>query len=186
MLAEDREQYAAFAKKSNQPVVDETKDYMKLLNPNSYQKGGWVLHMLRRQLGDSVFRKSIRAYYETYAGKNADTKDFQKTVETIAGKDLSGFFRQWLYTPGLPQLAIDWEYLPGEKKIKLSVNQLQKTPFCFPLDLELKTLPGNSLFKTITLSKKEEIFFIPVKETITGLIPDPRISLLFEATVNGK
>jgi hypothetical protein len=50
----------------------------------------------------------------------------------------------------------------------------------------LKTLPGNSLLKTITLSKKEEIFFIPVKETITGLIPDPRISLLFEATVNGK
>ena len=51
---------------------------MNLLNPNSYQKGSWILHMLRRELGDSVFKKAVRKYYETYSGKNADTKNIQK------------------------------------------------------------------------------------------------------------
>ena len=63
MLQEDRQQVIDFANKSNRPVVDSTSDYMELLNANSYQKGGWVLHMLRSQLGEAVFHESIRNYY---------------------------------------------------------------------------------------------------------------------------
>ena len=55
MLEEDRQEVIAFAKNSDRPVVDNTKDFMELLNANSYQKGGWVLHMLRRQLGGFYF-----------------------------------------------------------------------------------------------------------------------------------
>ena len=73
---------------------------MKLLNANSYQKGGWVLHMLRRQLGDSVFWKSIREYYATYAGKNADTQDLQEIFEKVPVKNWMNFFTNGLYTPG--------------------------------------------------------------------------------------
>ena len=75
MLEDDRLQVIEFAKTSDRSIVDETKDYMELLNINSYQKAGWVLHMLHRQLGDSIFWKSVRSYYAAYAGKNADTKD---------------------------------------------------------------------------------------------------------------
>ncbi len=164
MLIEDRKQVIAFSKTSNRPVVDETKNYMELLNPNSYQKGGWVLHMLRRQLGDSVFHKSIQQYYATYAGKNADTKDLQKIIEKVANKDMSVFFQQWLYTPGIPKLEVSWHYLPTEKKIAFTVMQTQKTPFVFPLEIELKNSSGSSLVKKIAISKKEETFFIPVKE----------------------
>ena len=83
---------------------------MKLLNANSYQKGGWILHMLRSQLGDSVFWKSIRKYYATYAGRNADTRDLQKVFEKVSGKNLKQFFNQWLYTTGQPELEITWRY----------------------------------------------------------------------------
>jgi aminopeptidase N len=83
---------------------------MQLLNANSYQKGSWILHMLRRQLGDSVFKKSIRLYYATYAGKNAETKDLQKIFETVSGKNLEKFFRQWLYNPENLQLDFTWKY----------------------------------------------------------------------------
>ncbi|MEI9807508.1 MAG: M1 family aminopeptidase [Bacteroidota bacterium] len=85
--------------------MDTVSPYLQLLNANSYQKGGWVLHMLRRQLGDSAFHAIIRSFYAAYAGgKNADSRDFQKVCEQVSGKDLGIFFQQWLYTPGNPPL----------------------------------------------------------------------------------
>jgi aminopeptidase N len=64
MLKEDRDQVIKYSTESNRPVVDTNEtDYMNLLNANSYQKGGWILHMLRKELGDSVFWRSIRKYY---------------------------------------------------------------------------------------------------------------------------
>jgi aminopeptidase N len=81
-------------------------DLMSLLNANSYQKGGWVLHMLRMEVGDSSFRKIIRTYYDRFKGKNAQTADFAAIAREVSGKDLGYFFRQWLFRPGVPQLEI--------------------------------------------------------------------------------
>ena len=59
------------------PVIDTTvSDLMNLLNPNSYQKGAWVLHMLRYQLGDKVFFRGLQLYYSMYCNSNASTEDF--------------------------------------------------------------------------------------------------------------
>jgi aminopeptidase N len=166
MLEEDRLQVIDFARTSDRPIVDETKDYMELLNVNSYQKAGWVLHMLRRQLGDSIFWKSIRNYYAAYSGKNADTKDLQMVFEKISGKNLSAFFQQWLYSPGIPTLDISWNYLSNEKKVSLTIKQLQKTPFSFPLEVQLKNGAGP---KTINISKRQETFTIPANENRLSL-----------------
>ena len=181
ILEDARQQVLAFAQTNEHPVVDDTKDYMELLNANSYQKGGWILHMLRRQLGDSIFWKSIRSYYAAYAGKNADTKDLQHIFEKVSGKDLSTFFQQWLYTPGIPKLGVSWSYLANEKKISITIKQLQKNPFSFPLELQLKNKT-----KTINVSKQEETFVIPVQEKPAQLVLDPKLSLLFMATVTEK
>ena len=186
MLKEDRNQVIAFTKKSDKPVVDEDPDYMKLLNANSYQKGSWVLHMLRRELGDSVFYKSIKAYYSAYAGKNADTKDLQQIFEKISGKNLSTFFQQWLYTPGVPKLDISWNYLAKEKKLSLTIKQLQKTAFVFPLELQLNNTSGDHSTKTINISKPEETIYIPVKEKPIKIILDPKTSLLFTGVATEK
>ncbi len=183
MLAEDRREVIEYAKMGDRPVVDETKDYMQLLNPNSYQKGGWVLHMLRSQLGDSIFWKSIRNYYATYAGKNADTKDLQDIFEKTSGKDLSQFFRQWLYTPGVPRLDIGWKYKAAEKKITLQVKQTQETPFSFPLDIAIRSSEGKIETKQIRVSRAEQSFTIPVKAAVKGIEPDPNITFLGEMRV---
>ncbi|MFN8290029.1 MAG: M1 family aminopeptidase [Chitinophagaceae bacterium] len=165
-----------FVKSNRRPVVDTTHDYMKLLNANSYQKGSWVLHMLRRQLGDSVFHKSIRDYYAAFAGKNADTKDLQKVFEKNAGKDLEQFFRQWLYTPENPELKISWQYLPAEKTVAVTVEQLQNTVFSFPL--ELATRSASARTHMIQVKERKETFKIPAGEKPLDLIPDPHVSLL--------
>jgi aminopeptidase N len=181
----ERDQVIDFVKTSRKPVVDSVSPYMQLLNPNNYQKGSWVLHMLRRQLGDSVFRKCIRKYYETYAGKNADTRDLQKIFESVSGKNLEKFFTQWLYTPENLKLDITWKYNKTEKNIAVTVKQYQQSGnFNFPLEIliqESLTSGPKRIIKTI--SKNSETFLFPVSAKPIRFEADPMVSLLFEGTV---
>ena len=79
-----------------------------ILSANSYQKGGWFLHMLRRQVGDEAFWKGVSTYYARYQNGNALTDDFRRVMEEVSGRPLEAFFRQWVYTPGQPSIAGSW------------------------------------------------------------------------------
>jgi aminopeptidase N len=93
------------------PVVDSAQaDLMALLNRNSYQKGGFVLHMLRQQVGDTAWGRGIRAYYSGHRHANATTSDLQRVMERESGADLAWFFRQWLTRPGFAEIAASWDH----------------------------------------------------------------------------
>ncbi len=181
-MAEDRTQVIEFAKTKQLPVVDSVSSLMSLLNPNSYQKGSWVLHMLRRQLGDTIFHQIIKTYYETYKGKNADTKDLQSVAEKVSGKRLETFFNQWLYNPGTPELDISWKYNDSEKKISFTITQTQKgTLFEFPLEISIQQKTGSEPKKFILpIHKKTGSFDFSISSKPIGVIADPGTSLLFE------
>src|SRR5205823_14637661 len=84
--------YFAYEKQRNAPIHDEeTPDLMRLLNPNNYEKGAWVLHMLRKRLGDDVFFRGLRAYYHAHREANATTEDLRAALERASGKDLRDF-----------------------------------------------------------------------------------------------
>jgi len=186
MLKEDREQVIEYSKKSDIPIVDTAEtDYMKLLNVNSYQKGGWVLHMLRNELGDSVFWKSIRKYYATYAGGIADTRDLQKVFENVSGKNLKQFFDQWLYTAGQPELDITWRYDATEKFLYVDVKQLQKNAFDFPLILKINTSSGGKQEK-VFVDKIASSFKIKQNEKPVSIIVDPGTELLMSKMIKEK
>lgn len=175
---EDRQKVISFNMRSTMPVVDTaTRDYMELLNANSYEKGGWILHMLRKQLGDSTFWKGVRQYYKTYKGKNADSQDLQNVFENVSGKKLDQFFRNWLYEIDQPNININWNYNPVSKTISLDIQQTQKTIFHFPLELEIKTRQG-SVLHTIQVEGQKQSFEIPVKNQPIKVVPDPGINLL--------
>jgi aminopeptidase N len=177
----DRQQVISFAKRSGHPVVDSISQPRFLLNPNSYQRGSWVLHMLHRQLGDSVFQKIIRSYYEEYKGKNANTRDFESVAEEVSGKNLKTFFDQWLYNPAIPFLKIGWHYSDPEKTIHLTVEQLQSSrAFEFPLEILINTNPDDSMIHTFYIDRKEQTFILPVSSKPVSVIADPFTSLLFE------
>ncbi len=103
-LADDVKKVKSFLKNNKRPVVDSTKDYMSLLNANSYQKGGLFLQALRVKLTEPVFIKIIQTYFTTFKYKNATTNDFLKIANTISKSDLTSFFKQWLYSTELPSL----------------------------------------------------------------------------------
>jgi aminopeptidase N len=183
-LRDDRRDVIDFAGKSKAPVVDTTinSNFMQLLNANSYQKGGWVLHMLRRKLGDAIFWKGIRAYYARYGGSNASTDDFRKTMESASGSNLQSFFRQWLYTPGLPVLDADWRYDAGKKTIALQITQTQATAFSFPLEIAIRH-GGDTLYRSFNISGRQTTFSIPAAVKPAAVVLDPNVNLLFEGKI---
>lgn len=181
LLKQQRNQVISFSKIFKKPVVDvsEADDLMKLLNPNSYQKGAWVLHMLRRKLGDDLFWKSVRKYYETYKGKNATTEDLEKIFEEVSHQNLKTFFQQWLFTEGNPELKIDWDYNNSTKKISFKIEQKQDNLFEFPLTIEFnngkQTLVKSFNIKNKVTQEDFSILFEPNEIEI-----DPNVDLLFE------
>jgi aminopeptidase N len=178
MLREDRAQIIAFHKTKQRPVVDTSvKDYMELLNANSYQKGGWVLHMLRQELGDEVFRNGIRTYYARYAGKNASSDDLRKVLEEVSKKDLKQFFRQWLYTSGHPVLEMKWEYDKAKKVVNAKIVQKQENIFQFPLEIGISKQK-----KLVMIKDRETSVSIPSVTMPENIELDPDVKLLFESS----
>ena len=174
-LQEERDEVIRFAGKSNQPVVDSVSEYMDLLNPNSYQKGAWVLHMLRNEVGDSSFKKIIRTYYEQYQFRNADSRDFEKVAETVSGKDLKWFFDQWLYQPGVPELMIQSKMDSDEGKVKITQNT---GSFRFPLEIDLIKKDGKMVKERIFVQGKESEFKFKISG-VKSIVIDPDKELLF-------
>jgi aminopeptidase N len=182
-MEEDRDAIIEFGNNNKKAVVDSISQPMSLLNANSYQKGSWVLHMLRHELGDTVFREVIRTYYQTYKGSNADTKDFRLLAEKISGKNLETFFRQWLFTPGLPRLNIAWKYDEKTKQLILTSTQKQAEVFTFNLDLLIQTATGNAETIRMSITGKQMTQVFPVQEKPLSILADPSCKMLFAADI---
>ncbi|MCB9276212.1 MAG: M1 family metallopeptidase [Lewinellaceae bacterium] len=178
-LQSERQRAIAFYRRKPAPIVDTTvEDWNELLNPNSYQKAGFVLHMLRRQVGEEAFWQGLRQYYAQYRNSNALTEDFQRVMEQASGQDLSTFFQQWLYRAGFPRLEGSWKYAGG--KLQLSIRQAQKeAPFIFPLDIEAKGPDGKSRRWTVDLKEQELETTLDCPFEPTELVLDPDTWLLF-------
>lgn len=101
-----RNRVLQFAKRYPRLVVvpDSTPDLMALLNPYSYQKGAWVLHMARQEMGEEAFLSGIRSYYQQFQFSNAHTSDLLNHLNKAFDGDLSPLFEQYLYHPEIPKI----------------------------------------------------------------------------------
>jgi aminopeptidase N len=116
-----------------------------------YDKGAWVLHMLRHVMGDSVFFEALHTYATDpqYMYGNASTEDVQQVFETVSGLNLSDFFQQWIYDERYPRYYYWWTYTEQENdryQIQVTVEQRQndlgwRPVFVMPIDLVF-TLPS--------------------------------------------
>ncbi|MFK5957991.1 MAG: M1 family metallopeptidase [Lutibacter sp.] len=178
-IKEERQTVLNFYKRSKTPVIDtKTTNYMSLLNANSYQKGAWVLHMLRKKMGDALFWNGIKTYYQKYKFSNASSNDFKKVMANISGENLDTFFTQWLQKVGHPIIKPNWIYY--DNKVRIIIEQTQETIFQFPLDLELIYSDGTSEIKTIQVNDKSEPYVLTTSGKVTAINFDPNSWLLFE------
>ncbi len=133
----------------NQPV--------DIFDRHLYEKGGLVLHMLRRELGDEAFFDSIRHYLNKYKDHNVLTVDLQRAIEDVTGRNMDWFFDQWVFGPGHPQFKVTYAWNEDESTATLSVRQTQKNPFRCNLDIAFLLEDGRQKFRA-KITEKEHSF----------------------------
>ena len=176
------QRYFNFEKQAAVPIHDtETKNLMALLNPNNYEKGAWVLHMLRSRLGDEAFFKGLRDYYNAHKEANATTEDLREALEKSSGKDLKEFFTRWVYGSGHPRYELGWAMERASvKSVTVRLNQLQAgDAFLDPVPVEF-TVSGKNERRTIVPTGKSTEVTIQLPGNPSAVTIDPDDTLLKE------
>lgn len=149
----------------------------------TYQKGAWILHMLRDRMGHDAFRKGIQAYYKKFYNANATTNDFITEMEKASNQNLRGFFSQYLTRADNLQLKGSWAYDNKTKQITVTLQQTQSSrlPFDFPIEIAIYKA-GNAVpeIKKFIVNSLQTSFTIPSDGKPDLLLPDPRNVLLAE------
>ncbi len=135
----------------NKPIVRHDFDDSSEFDGNAYGKGGWVLYMLRHQIGEEAFYRSIKHYLEVNRGKNVVTGDLARAIEEAAHINVDQFFSQWLYGAGAPKFDLSYTYNNEKRQVMLTVKQTQKIEgrvglFRVPVDIEIATASGPKLY----------------------------------------
>lgn len=183
-MREDREDVIDFLAREPELALIPTQlsDPNEMLNTNAYEKGGWLLHMLRRELGDDQFFEGIRRYYRTHRDGNALTEDFRVIMERVSGRDLEWFFDQWAHRAGHPVLAAELSFDPEKQLAHVTLRQLQgEDPFRFSLDVEFRGGDRSLIAAArIEVKDREHSFSLLLDTRPEDLVLDPDVWLLFE------
>jgi aminopeptidase N len=142
-----KSQYFAEDAASRFPVYDP----LNLWGATVYEKGAWVLHMLRYLIGDTSFFDALRLYYQTYAYSNATTEDFQTVCESVSGMDLDSFFGEWVYQAGYPEYEYAWTAFSDGSSYRLDFHldqtQTAAPVFTIPVEIRVTTTLGTSVLR---------------------------------------
>ena len=165
------------------PVVHRNlADMSRVLNRFVYQKGGWVLHMLRYRIGTEPFWRGIREYYRRYMNGSASTDDLRHVMEEVSGQDLRWFFTQWLNRPGVPRLEGSWRYDATNKRAIVTITQtIAGEPFRLPIDIGLTAAAGGvPQIEKVELTAATATFTIAAETEPASVELDPNTWLLCE------
>lgn len=178
------QRYFAYQRQRNAPIHDtQTEDLMKLLNENNYEKGAWVLHMLRKRLGDDAFFRGLRDFYIRHREGNATTEDLRATLERSSGRNLRAFFARWIYGAGHP--VYEWssqaaEMRNGNNSVTIELKQVQSgAPFLDPVPVSI-TSEGKTTRLTIYPKGKAASATVRVGKVPLSIQIDPDDTILKE------
>ncbi len=140
----------------------------------SYNKGSWVVHMLRGVLGDADFFAGLQLYRSNHLYGTATTADLQAALESISGRDLSAFFQQWIYGEYFPVYQLSWAVGPGVEEITVTIEQVQTNAgvFTMPVPLRITTDQG-TVDVRVENDQLSQTFVIPVTGVVQGVDLDP-------------
>ena len=178
-MREKAKSYLAYEKTRSSPIYDtKTEKLFDLLNPNNYEKGGWVLHMLRGMLGDKAFFGGIKAYYNRHKDSVATSDDLRMAMEKASGRDLKSFFDRWIYKAGHPIYQVRWRAL-RRGMIELTLQQTQTDePFLQPVMIEIKSKTG---LRRVRITPRDREASIMIRSSNPdSIIIDPDESILKE------
>lgn len=153
-----------------------------LFDMHLYPKGAWVLHMLRRKLGDELFWKALRLYVRRHAQGCVETIDLIRAFEDASGRNLTEFFDQWIMSPGHAEIegSISWE--EKEKRVKVALKQTQKseggTPvYKLPIRIECAMEGTRRIGASFEMDRAVQTFYasLPGKPRFVTIDPEGAI-----------
>jgi aminopeptidase N len=103
----------------------ETREDM--FDSHSYAKGGRILHMLRKYIGDEAFYAGLKKYLEDNKYTAVEIHQLRLAMEAVTGEDLNWFFNQWFLNSGHPDLGIYYEYSEDLGSLTVTLYQNQDT-----------------------------------------------------------
>ena len=169
----------------SRPIV--CRDYAEpidLFDRHLYEKGGLVLHMLRRELGDETFWAGVRSYLEAHAYGVVETNDLQRALEKVSGRSLERFFDSWVYRPGHPELKVKVSWDDG--LLSITVKQTQKlgeiAEFHFELEVEIGTRGGGVTRHKKAVTSATDTFVIQLAERPSFVVFDPDLRVVGDLT----
>lgn len=162
-------QYLSESKNKQVPLIRyQYRAQEDMFDRHSYEKGGCILHMLRKYVGDDAFFKSLHYYLTQNAYQSAEIDHLRLAFEQVTGEDLHWFFNQWFFQPGHPNLKISYAYDSLKKTQYIYTEQSyslagQSLIYKIPVTIDLYT-KDRVLTKNITLKNERDTFLIEVSQ----------------------
>jgi len=175
----DLSPYFSMASRKREPLV--RYDYTKpddMFDLISYNKGGKILHMLRKYLGDEAFFKSLKLYLTKFSFKTAEYTDLRKSFEEVTGEDLTWFFDQWYLKGGHPTITSSYRKEANKTVLTISQKHNFDTSFIYKLPLDIDVYTGDiAKRKRIVLNKAKDSFEI-YEQDVKAVVVDGTNSLV--------
>ena len=156
--------------------ADEQFDY------RTYGKAAWVLHMLRSQLGEGLFRRIVQTYLERHALGVVVSEDLRSIIEELSGRSFDRFFDQWLYHGGCPRLTVSYSWSEKDKLAKITVEQTplgnqDAMPFALPTRVRFY-LQDQALDREIDIDGTHHDFYFALHARPRIVRFDPKLTVL--------
>jgi len=167
----------------HRPIVFRSyEDTWEQFDYRTYGKASWVLHMLRVELGEEMFRKCVKTYLERHALNYVVTDDLRSVFEEITGRTFDRFFDQWIYHGRHPDLKIRYKWSEKDKLTKVSIEQTHEVNdnvMLFHFDTKVRfIIDDQAIDRRITIDGKQHDFYFPLPKEPQIVRFDPDYGLL--------
>ena len=164
----------ALANKQGRPLVHANwKTAEEMSGPIAYSRGALVLHLLRRQLGETAFWNGIREFTRAHAGGSVDSNDLRAAMEKASGQELRTFFAQWV-TGEVPSLSAT--HRMAANAVEITIEQRQPSVWTFPIELAVQTATQR-VTRRVQVNKRKQTFRIGVDEAMMSVVVDAKRDL---------
>ncbi|MDH3719058.1 MAG: HEAT repeat domain-containing protein, partial [Planctomycetota bacterium] len=146
----------------------------------------WILHMLRSQVGEQMFRRCVKTYLQRHEYSSVVTEDLNAVLEELTGRSFDPFFDQWVYHARHPDLKVTYRWLPQAQLAKVTVKQTHKVDdgvmlFRFPTSLRF-IVDGQRVDHPIQINKVKQDFYVRLTAKPTIVRFDPQYTVLADVT----
>lgn len=151
-----------------------------------YQRGAWVVHMLRGVIGKDALRAFFHRFLSEHAYATATTEQLHTVCEEVAGLDLDWFFNQWVYNGSRPDYRYSWKTWTegnGDRRVVLRIRQAQSgIVFTMPVEVQISTRAGKETHR-LWNDRRTQYYTLSVSAEPVGIALDPNSWILKYASV---